>query len=207
MPSRHAPARPRRPMRRMQRMRASEPPMALAIAAVPSGESSSTNISSQSIPGRAAPIRSTRSGTLSRSFKVGTTIVSSGAARNSAAARIAGHDDHLAAVGFHDFPADDLLAAVIPALDQHHRAHLSDQRERGVLVEDDHQIDGLERGEHFGAGLLVLDRPAVAFEPRRGCIAVEPDYEPIAGGTRLDKDADVAGMQEIEAAVGEPHAQ
>src|SRR6266700_3091426 len=181
MPSRHAPASPRRAMRRMQRMRASARPIALAIAAVPSGESSSTNISSQSIPSSAAPIRSMSFGTFSRSFNVGTTMVSSGAPRISSGAGSAGGAD----VGFDDFPADHVLAAVIPAFDQHHRPHLADQRERGVLVEDDHEIDGFERGQHFGARLLVLDRPAVALEPRGGRIAVEPDHEPIAGGARF----------------------
>ena len=84
MPSRQAPARPRRPMRRMQRTRLSVSPMARAAAAVPSGELSSTNTTSQSQDARRRASRSTRIGILARSLKVGTTMLSSGAGRTVA---------------------------------------------------------------------------------------------------------------------------
>src|ERR1700722_15088524 len=80
-PSRQAPARPRRPTRRMQRTRASAAPIFLAVSAVPSGELSSTMMISQAISGSAARTVSTRRGMFSRSLKVGTTMLSSGAGR------------------------------------------------------------------------------------------------------------------------------
>ena len=75
MPSMQAPASPRRPMRRTQRTRLSVSPILRATAAVPSGELSSTNTTSQSTPASVRASFSTSSGTLSRSLKVGTTIV------------------------------------------------------------------------------------------------------------------------------------
>ena len=59
-------------------------PMARAAAAVPSGELSSTKITSQSHDVRSCASRSTRSGILAFSLKVGTTMVSSGAGRTAA---------------------------------------------------------------------------------------------------------------------------
>src|SRR5205085_7175117 len=52
MPSMQAELSPRRPMRRMQRMRGSRSPSARMCSAVPSGESSSTNTTSQAMPRR-----------------------------------------------------------------------------------------------------------------------------------------------------------
>src|ERR1700733_15978939 len=77
-------------MRRMQRTRLSATPMALAGAAVPSGELSSTKITSHAQAVRSCASRSTRIGMLAFSLKVGTTIVNSGAGRTAAAASVRG---------------------------------------------------------------------------------------------------------------------
>jgi hypothetical protein len=58
-------------------MRASVWARALAAAAVPSGESSSTMISCQRTPARAAAISLARSARLAASLKAGTTMLSS----------------------------------------------------------------------------------------------------------------------------------
>src|SRR5262245_14766865 len=84
MPSIVAPARPRRPIRRMHRTRGLLTPILLARAAVPSGESSSTNMTSHSMPGSATASRSTRIGMLALSLNVGTTTVSSGSGKAAA---------------------------------------------------------------------------------------------------------------------------
>ena len=63
--------------RRMTRTRRSRRAISFAAFAVPSGESSSTKITSQAIPFRAAWRRATTAGTLPASLKVGTTTVSS----------------------------------------------------------------------------------------------------------------------------------
>src|SRR5205807_5263129 len=80
------------------RTRASVSPIARATAAVPSGELSSTNTTSQSTPASVCASLSTSSGILSRSLKVGTTTLNSGAdraARPGAAAN-AGADAFIA---------------------------------------------------------------------------------------------------------------
>ena len=96
---------------------------------------------------------------------------------------------------------------VVAAFGQHLGAHAAEQLQRRVLIEHDHEIDRLERGEHLGARMHLLHRPPVALQALDRRIAVETDDEPVAGGTRLRQELDVAGMQEIEAAVGEADAQ
>ncbi len=44
-------------------------------------------------------------------------------------------------------------------------------------LKDDDEVDGLQRGEHFGAAVDGIDRPALAFQPRRRGVAVEPDHQ------------------------------
>ena len=74
IPSMHADENPRLPMRWMQRSRLSRCASSRTVAAVPSGESSSTKIISQSTPGRAAATRFLSSATFPASLKVGTTM-------------------------------------------------------------------------------------------------------------------------------------
>ena len=80
MPSMQAPDRPRRPIRRIQRTRLSCCASARTTSQVPSGELSSTNMTSQATSASAASSRRYSTVTLSRSLKVGTMTDSSGAA-------------------------------------------------------------------------------------------------------------------------------
>ena len=88
----------------------------------------------------------------------------------------------IAARGLDHVAAHHLLAPVIGALDQHRRPHALDQVERRVLVEDDDEVDGLQRGQHLGAAVNGIDRPAFALQPRGRGVAVEPHHKPVAGG-------------------------
>ena len=80
---------------------------------------------------------------------------------------------HLAASGLDDLVADDLLAGIVAALDQHARLHLRDQVDRRVLLEDRDEIDRLQRRQHFGARALVLHRAPLALQPLHRGIAVQ----------------------------------
>jgi len=80
MPSMQAPDRPRRPIRRMQRTRESCRARPRTTSQVPSGELSSTKMTSQAFPASAASSRRNSVVTLSRSLKVGTTTESCGVA-------------------------------------------------------------------------------------------------------------------------------
>src|SRR5215813_4041308 len=77
MPSMHAPARPRRLTRRRQRTRGSWAAIVLTCCAVPSGESSSTKIASQTTPASVASSLARSGATLPRSLNVGTITDSS----------------------------------------------------------------------------------------------------------------------------------
>jgi hypothetical protein len=74
IPSIQADDRPLRPIRCRQRTRGSARAMVRTSAAVPSGESSSTKMTSQPVAPRVASRRLSNSRTLPRSLKVGTTM-------------------------------------------------------------------------------------------------------------------------------------
>ena len=78
---------------------------------------------------------------------------------------------------------------------------------RRVLLEQHHEIDRGERAQHGGARLLVLDRPRRPLEAHHRGVAVEPDHQPVALRARLRQQRDMAGMQQVEAAIGEADAQ
>ncbi len=77
MPSIQAVVSPRRPRRCTQRTRASVRLRSRTLAAVPSGESSSTNITSQRTPASVSASSEIKGSTFSRSLKVGTMTASS----------------------------------------------------------------------------------------------------------------------------------
>src|SRR5262249_4056719 len=90
------------------------------------------------------------------------------------------NEDDSAAIRFHELAADDLIDAIIGTLDQNGRPDPAQDLERGILFENPHEIDSFECRQHFGASLLMLDRPTGALEPSDGGVAVEADDEPIA---------------------------
>ena len=88
MPSMQADDKPRRPIRWMQRTRELVRAIVRASSAVPSRESSSTKMTSQAMPSRAASRSRTNSPILWRSLKVGTTTDRSAAAAIGLSMRI-----------------------------------------------------------------------------------------------------------------------
>ena len=69
------------------------------------------------------------------------------------------------------------------------------------------EIDRLQRRQHFGARALVLHRTALALQPLHRGIAVQADDQPVAGAARRGQHLDVAGMQDVETAIGEADPQ
>ena len=63
--------------------------------------------------------------------------------------------DEPAAGGLDLGAADDLLGAVIAALDQHVGADRLDQGQRGLVIEHGDGIDAFQRREQLGAVLLA----------------------------------------------------
>ncbi len=113
----------------------------------------------------------------------------------------------LAAVCLHDFVADNLFTRVVGAFDEDLGTQALDQFEGRVLFEHDDGVDCFKRGEYFGAIADGIDRPAIALQPCRRGIAVQPNHQPIAGRPGLRQKPDVTAMQEIETAIGEADAQ
>jgi len=100
---------------------------------------------------------------------------------------MAGHQvdqDHLPAVRLDELMAHHRLLAIIAALDEHARPQPADQVERRVVLEDRHEVNRLQRRQHAGAGVDVLDRAVGALEPLHRGIAVEADHQPVADGAR-----------------------
>jgi len=100
-----------------------------------------------------------------------------------------------------------LVAGIVPALHQYARLDRGDQPDRRVLLEDHDEIDRLQRRQHFGAGALVLNRARLALQPLHRGVAVEAHDQPVAGAARRGQHLDVAGVQDIETAVGETDPQ
>src|ERR1700733_1280100 len=117
--------------------------------------------------------------------------------------------DHqnLAAVSGNDLVADHLLTGIVPALYQHAWLDPRDQLDRRVFFKSNDQVDRLQRRQHFRARALVLYRTAVALEALHGCIAVQPDDQPVAGAARRGQHLDVTRMQNIKTAIGESDPQ
>ena len=95
------------------------------------------------------------------------------------------------------------LPVVVAALDQDRRLDALDQFFRRILVEDNHKIDRLKRRQHFGTRLHRLNRAPGAFKPCHRGVAIQTQHKAVASPARAGQQPDVAGMQQIEAAIGE----
>ena len=75
---------------------------------------------------------------------------------------------------------------IVAPLDQDVGADRVDQRERGVVVEDRHGVDGLERAETSARRLGRVERAGRPFEAADARVGVEADDEEVAqrGGLR-----------------------
>src|SRR5436190_7910928 len=99
-----------------------------------------------------------------------------------------GHEidkDHFAAVALDELVSHHLLAAVVATFGQDLGTHAPDQLERRILIENDDEIDRLERRQHFGPRVHLLKWPALAFQTSHRGVAVETDDESVARGAGL----------------------
>jgi hypothetical protein len=122
--------------------------------------------------------------------------------------RIAGFQsqgEHLAAGGFHFFPAGDEVRP-IGALDEDIRQNDGNQLARRILVEERDGIDGFER--QASSARSRSRGSAAATAPWRGArtgIGVQRENENVAERAGLLEEPDVAGVKQVIAAVGEDH--
>jgi len=107
------------------------------------------------------------------------------------------------ASGANQIRADDSARSPVTALDQHVGLQESDEIVRGVLGEYRHIIDHFQCGDDLAPIARRYQRASGPFQPSYRGIAVESDNERVTqspGGTQI---ADVPGVQQIEAAIGE----
>jgi len=122
---------------------------------------------------------------------------------------IAGHDrngDNAAAGGFHFLATNDLIAGPIATFYENIGEKHGNQFARRWGIENHHGVHTLQRGKDFRAFAFGDYRAAFAFQLTHARVTVKPDDEPVAQFARLLQAANVAGMQQVEAAIGENNA-
>jgi len=122
---------------------------------------------------------------------------------------IAGRDrngDDAAAGGFHFLATNDLIAGPIATFYENIGEKHGNQFARRWGIENHHGVYTLQRREDFRSLAFGDDRAAFAFQLADTGVAVERDDERIAEFARLLQAANVAGMQQVEAAIGENNA-
>ena len=115
-------------------------------------------------------------------------------------------DADLATVAADAVGAGELARRVVAALDQDVRQQAAVEALGRGLAERDHPVDGAQRGEHSHARRQWLNRAGVALEAAHRGVVVDGDDEPIAEGAGLLQIGDVAGMEQVESAVGHDDA-
>src|SRR3954447_12914828 len=122
--------------------------------------------------------------------------------RRGGPARDVGQDDGLAAPGLEQLRLGQIRDAVVAALDPEVGPELGEDGFRRVLAEDCHGVDAGERAQQRHAILLAHDGPVRPLEAPDRRVGVQADDEAVPERPRLLEDADVAGVDEVEAAAG-----
>jgi len=117
-----------------------------------------------------------------------------------------GDGNDATAGGFHFLTSDNLIAGPVSTFDEHVRKQAGDDFARGRFIENNHSVDRFQSGENFGAFAFRQDGAACAFQLADARIAIEADDEHVAKRACLFENADMPGMEQIEAAVGEDDA-
>lgn len=100
-------------------------------------------------------------------------------------------------------PADDLIPTPIAALDQEVGQERGDDFPGGCFRERNQVIDILDSAQYLKPLPQREDRSGRALEPPDRGVAVKGDDEDVAHFRGLAEKPDVAGVEEVETAVGE----
>ena len=113
-------------------------------------------------------------------------------------------NEHQPAARFFDLrAADDLVGSVVAPFDEDVGTYRGDQLKRGVFVENGHGVDRLERAQDLGAGLRRVDRAAWTFQAAAVASEFSADDQVVSQVGGLAQQPHMAGVQEVEATVGE----
>src|SRR5579883_93701 len=121
------------------------------------------------------------------------------------------NEPHAATIGLYHFgfwqPVRVKLlatcAGVVAAFDVDGRLQLLDEGAGGWLIEDGDIINAGEGGEDFGALLLRHQGATWAFQAARAFVAVQAKNQEIAQRAGILQVANMAEVQQVEAAIGE----
>src|SRR3954468_9770432 len=86
------------------------------------------------------------------------------------------------------------------------RPDRSDELCRGVLVEQDGVIDDVKGTDQRDPVRFPVDGAGWALEPSGAGVRVETNHQDVAQGTGAAQELDVAGMEDVEHAVGKDDA-
>lgn len=114
-----------------------------------------------------------------------------------------GHYHYAPSPAFHFRRANDRVFRIIAALDDHVRLEVPDEIERRILGENYDEIHALERRQHVRALCVAAHGTRRALEATHGLIAIDADYERVGGFARGGENVNVAGMKQVEHAIGE----
>jgi hypothetical protein len=110
--------------------------------------------------------------------------------------------DHASSTRFDDVAADDGVSRPIGAFDEHVGLQSRNDLVRRVFVKDDSSIHDAKAGEELRAFSLSVHRSAGALVSTNRSVRIDSDDESIAFLARSGDIPDVAGVKQIEDAVG-----
>src|SRR5215207_3735337 len=98
------------------------------------------------------------------------------------------------------------LSEIVAAFDVDVRPDRSDQLCRRVFIEQDRDIDDVQRTDEREPVRFPIDGTGRSLEPPRAGIRVETDYQNIAERTSAAQKLDMTGMKDVKHAVSEDDA-
>ena len=123
--------------------------------------------------------------------------------------RVAGENGdsyHPPSCGFHLFTTHDFVGGPVIPFYQYVWQELPDDLVWRLFFKNHDGVDALKRRKNFRALLLANHWAAGTFQLLRTLVAVEPDDQNVSLRSCEFELPQMAGMQEVETAVGEHHA-
>lgn len=114
-----------------------------------------------------------------------------------------GHHHDAPSPALHICRANDRVFRIVAALDDHVGLEMPDEVQRRVIRENYDKIYALEGRQHVSTLGVAAHRACGSFETAHGFIAVDADDERVRGLARGAEDIDMAGMKQVENAIGE----
>ncbi len=121
-------------------------------------------------------------------------------------ARDDGNRNNATASGFHFLAANDLVAGPIAALHQDIREQAGNHFAGSQIIEDDDGVHRLQSTENFRALAFRDNGTSFAFYLAHARVTVQPNDEDVSQCACHLQAADMAGMKQIKATVGENDA-